>query len=91
MGEPINQCDGHSLVVEDLSPCGKGQVGGDDQRHPRMLARAELERQLGALFSERYEPEFVDNLEFLFLGLLDEPGRRYYFWAVSKSLSRSEW
>ena len=63
VGEPVNESGGQPFVAKDLGPVGKGQVGGDDDRHLLMKSGAELEEQLSPIGGKRDETQFIQDDE----------------------------
>ena len=72
MHEPVDDCQGHGGIVENLRPIGEGEIGGDRQRGvfieladlaTRHLPCAVVDQPLAAGLAERQIAGFVDDDE----------------------------
>ena len=61
--QPVQQCGGHDLVVQDLSPLLEALVRGDDGRGMLVAAVDELEEQDGAAAGDREVADLVHDQE----------------------------
>jgi len=60
-GEAVDNRGGDGQVAEDVSPAGKGQVGGHDERRVFVARGVELDEQVRVVLVEGDVADLVDN------------------------------